>query len=201
MLSLIRGAKRLAWVFVTRLFAVFAVTAGFIAYDGLHDRLGKADVAVVLGAKVDRDGTPSAALRVRLDEAGALYAQGYFPRVIVSGGRGDEGFDEALVMRDYLIRHGVPATAILLDHHGVNTYASAINVTRWMRANHAGRVLLVSQFFHMSRSRLAFERCGAPVVYTAHAPRVDWRDLMGLGRDTAGYYTYWLIDYGCAPEG
>src|SRR5262245_47660290 len=60
---------------------------------GLHEEIGKADVALVLGSKVELDGTPSARLRARLDRTLELYRAGNFPKIITSGGLGKEGFD------------------------------------------------------------------------------------------------------------
>ena len=77
---------------------------------GLYDDLGQADVGLVLGARGERNGRPSPPLRARLRKAAQLYRAGYFPDVIVSGGIGKEGYDESIVMRDYLTEHGVPAS-------------------------------------------------------------------------------------------
>lgn len=175
----------------------FAIAAALIAYDGLNDRLGKADVGVVLGNKVEPNGEPSLDLATRLDEAADLYRQGYFPTVIVSGGVSFGGYDEPAAMRAYLVRQGLPDAAIVLDRDGFNTRATAVNAARWMRAQGVSRVLVVSQFYHMSRSRLAFERCGVGTIYTAHGRRFSTRDVYGLGRDTVGYAVYWLTDRGC----
>ena len=72
----------------------------------LSDELEKADVALVLGNKVEPDGTPSARLAARLDRTAELYHEGYFPLVIVSGGTGKEGYPEGTAMRDYLVNKG-----------------------------------------------------------------------------------------------
>ena len=184
-------------LFAAALPAAFACGAALIAYDGLHDRLGKADVGVVLGNKVEPNGEPSLDLATRLDEAGDLYRQGYFPILIVSGGVGPGAYDEPGAMRAYLVRQGVPAAAIVLDRTGINTRATAVNTAAWMRAHRASRVLVISQFYHIARSRLAFERCDVRTIYTAHGRRFSTRDVWGLGRDTAGYLVYWLTDRGC----
>jgi len=80
--------------------------------DGLQDNLHPADVAVVLGSKVNPDGVPSLMLRARLDETVELYREGYFKVVLVSGGHGREGYDEPVVMRHYLEKAGLPAASI-----------------------------------------------------------------------------------------
>jgi vancomycin permeability regulator SanA len=177
---------------------VFVVTATAISVDGLHDRIGKADVGVVLGTKVERNGTPSLAMARRLDEAVKLYRQGDFATVIVSGGQGREGYDEASVMRTYLLGHNIPAAAIIADHHGNNTEATARNTTAWMRAHGYSRVLLMSQFYHLPRSRLAFERCGMPAQYASHARLFSWHDAYAVSREVVGYYAYLAFDRGCA---
>ena len=192
-----RRAARLISTLAFLAVPAFAIGAALIAWDGLHDRLGKADVGVVLGNKVEPNGQPSFDLATRLDEARDLYRQGYFPIVIVSGGVGPGGYDEPAAMRAYLVRQGVPDGAIVLDRGGVNTRATAVDTAGWMRARGVGRALVISQFFHLSRSRLAFERCGVRTIYTAHGRRFSSRDVYGLGRDTAGYLVYWLTDREC----
>jgi len=46
-------------------------------------------------------GEPSPRLQSRLDKAFDLYSKNYFQQIIVSGGLGKEGFEEALVMTEY----------------------------------------------------------------------------------------------------
>src|SRR5215469_2100481 len=113
--------------------ALLLVTSLAICVDGLRDRIGKADVGVVLGSKVETSGMPSARLAARLDRAVELYRRGEFPVVIVSGGRGREGYDEGMVMRDYLIGKGVPAASIIVDLHGDTTMKTAENGAAIMR--------------------------------------------------------------------
>ena len=55
---------------------------------------------------------------------------GIIPAVIVSGGFGKEGWDEAQVMADYLAARGVPRSAILIDHEGNNTYLTALHTAQ-----------------------------------------------------------------------
>ncbi|HHZ19063.1 MAG TPA: YdcF family protein [Firmicutes bacterium] len=105
----------------------FMVHSALIIIDGLDDDIGKADVGVVLGNKVEVTGQPSKRLQSRLDKAVELYRQGYFKYIIVSGGFGKEGYDEAEVMRDYLIKKQVPPDAVIVDNKGNDTYLTARN--------------------------------------------------------------------------
>ena len=110
---------------------------------------GSPDCALVLGAGVRDDGTPSDVLRDRLDEALALYRAGRVTKIIVSGDHQSPGYDEPNAMRVYLEANGVPAPAIFLDHAGLDTYSSM-----W-RARHvfgASRIVVVTQRFHLARA-------------------------------------------------
>lgn len=176
---------------------VFLFTCAAICWDGLNDHIGKADVGVVLGTKVERNGRPSPAMRARLDEAVRLFRAGDFGTVIVSGGFGKEGYDEATVMKTYLLGRQVPEGAIVVDSHGDTTEATARNSVRWMREHSAKSALLISQYYHLSRTRLAFERCGVARPYTAHARLFLLRDIYAIPRDAIGYYAYWVLDRRC----
>ncbi|NLB41834.1 MAG: YdcF family protein, partial [Clostridiales bacterium] len=96
------------------IFLWFLIHIVVIAIDGLNDNIGISDVAVVLGNKVELDGKPSKGLQGRLDRALELYNKEHFKYIIVSGGTGEEGFDEAIVMKNYLVENGVSDEAVLL---------------------------------------------------------------------------------------
>jgi vancomycin permeability regulator SanA len=170
--------------------ALLLVTSLAICIDGLRDREGRADVGVVLGNKVETSGMPSARLAARLDKAVELYRRGDFPVVIVSGGRGREGYDEGVVMRGYLIGKGVPAASIIVDLHGDTTMRTAENSAAIMRTHGYRSAFLISQYFHISRTRLAFSRCGIDATYNAHARHFEARDLFAVPRDAIGYLSY-----------
>ena len=74
-----------------------------------------APVALVLGAQVKPDGTPSAFLAARLDLAKRLYDAGRVEMIMVSGDHRAPEYDEPVAMRDYLIRSGVPGTKLIID--------------------------------------------------------------------------------------
>lgn len=161
-----------------------------IIIDGLTDELGPADVAVILGNKVEPDGQPSARLKSRLDCAISLYYQGYFPRIIVSGGVGKEGFDEAIVMRDYLMRKGIHQKNILVDSQGKTTFHTAQNSVALMKQRGYRTIMVISQYYHISRTKLAFRKMEIKQIYSAHARFFEWRDLYSIPREVVGYYKY-----------
>lgn len=157
---------------------------------GLRDDVGKADAALVLGSKVELTGVPSQRLKARLDKTVELYQAGYFPWVIVSGGLGKEGFDEALVMRDYLTAHGIPQDQVIMDNQGHTTFDSAVNTRRILREKNLKSVFVVSQYFHLPRSRLALTRSGINAVHSASPRYFEMRDLYSAPRELIGYGSY-----------
>lgn len=172
----------------------FTLAATLIVADGLTDDIHAADVVIVPGNTVEKDGRPSARLRARLDRTVSLYRQGLFPNVIVSGGVGIEGFDEAAVMKRYLVENGVPDGRILVDSGGANTYLTARNAARIMRENGWRNAMVVSQYFHVPRTRLAVKRSGVTPVFSAHAQYFELRDVYSIAREVIGYGAYLLRD-------
>ena len=185
---MLRFCCRLACCF----FLVFLLGSLAIICDGLRDNLHAADLAVVLGNAVKRDGQPSQQLQARLDHTVDLYQQGYFKLVLVSGGLGKEGYDEPAVMRHYLEAQGVPHDAIFEDDAGFNTWHTAKDTAVFLAAHRLKSVLIVSQYFHMPRCRLAFSRFGIAPAYSSHAHLWSLRDFYSVPREVVGYIGYYF---------
>ncbi|MBX0289364.1 YdcF family protein [Hymenobacter sp. HSC-4F20] len=160
--------------------------------DGLTDDVRPADCLVVLGNTVQPNGRLSERLRARLDKARELYGQEVSPLIFVSGGLGREGHYEGTAMQRYLVAHGVPPAAIVVDNAGDNTLATARNFGRLARARHLRSAVVVSQFFHLSRTKLMLRQQAVPTVYGAHAAYYEGRDAYALAREFAAYYAYLL---------
>lgn len=184
--KLLRSFIMLAAAFL----AWFVVHTAFIVADGLKDERNQVDVAVVLGNKVELDGEPSERLKARLDKAAALYDEGYFRHVIVSGGTGKEGFDEAAVMKAYLVQKGIPESGITEDNKGINSYWTARNAAMIMDQSGWNSAMVVSQYFHISRTKLAFKKMDIREVYGAHAEFFELRDAYSILREFPAYYKY-----------
>lgn len=167
------------------------LAAAALVLVGLNDTVADADLIVVPGNTVAADGTPSPRLRARLDVALKVFREHRAPSIFVSGGIGREGFDEAVSMSNYLVKNGVPATAIVKDNLGVDTLATAKNAAHFMRANGLKKAIVATQYFHVPRTRLALERNGVNVVGTEHAHYFEIRDLYSIFREAVGYATYY----------
>lgn len=125
------------------------VRASTAAYRHTLDDAPTTPVALVLGAGLLADGTPSPALRARLDDAIALVERGTVRVLLVSGDNGTVDHDEPTAMRDYLVAHGVPASKIVLDYAGFSTWDSCVRAKEVFGVR---RVLIVTQPFHLPRA-------------------------------------------------
>ncbi|WP_089155137.1 SanA/YdcF family protein [Micromonospora sp. NBS 11-29] len=116
-----------------------------------------APVALVLGAKVEPDGTPSPFLAGRLEIARQLYASGKVKVVLVSGDHMNWDYDEPDGMRRWLVDRGVPAEKVVLDHAGFDTYDSCARARRVFGVR---RATVVTQSFHLPRAVALCRRLG-----------------------------------------
>ena len=173
------------------LFLLFLICVTCIIYDGLHDHIIDADIIIVLGNKVNLDGKPSLQLKSRLDKTVGLYQQGKAKLIFVSGGFGKEGFDEALVMSNYLESSNIPKQAIIIDSLGVDTMTTAKNASELMNSQNLHSAIVITQYFHISRSKLALRKMGVTNLGSAHAEYFSIRDFYSLPREVIGYAVYW----------
>jgi len=171
--------------------AVYIFAAAAIAVDGLSDKIFVSDLIIVLGNSIEANGQPSQRLQARLDRALELFRQGNAPQIFVSGGLGKEGFDEANVMADYLKDQGVPNSSIIRDSQGVDTAATAVNASRYMKMHRLHSAIAVSQFFHISRVKLALRRTGVQKIGSSHARFSEPRDFYSLAREVIAYPVYY----------
>ncbi|NUP49428.1 MAG: DUF218 domain-containing protein [Catenulispora sp.] len=104
-------------------------------------------VAVVFGA-AEHNGYPTPYLARRLDVALDLYQRKKVTVILVTGATAP-GYDEPTAMRDYLTRRGVPASRIVRDFAGLDTWESCVRVKKIFGVEHA---TLVTQDFHLPRA-------------------------------------------------
>lgn len=129
-----------------------------------------AQTALLLGALVRRDGTPSGMLADRIEVAAQLYRDGKVEKVLASGDHGRVDYDEVNAMRRGLIAAGVPARDVFTDHAGFDTWDS---VVRARKVFDVGSVLVVTQDFHLPRAVWLARRAGL--------------DAEGVSADLHGY--------------
>ncbi|NUT54106.1 MAG: DUF218 domain-containing protein [Saccharothrix sp.] len=182
--------RRVRWKRVLVAFGVLAVLAavpwvwvqaGSAAHRHDAADVPDAPVALVLGAGLTPEGTPSAFLAGRLDVAADLYRRGKVEVLLVSGDNSTVGYDEPSAMRDYLIAAGVPADVVVADYAGFDTWDSC---TRAKRIFGVERATVVTQEFHLPRAVALCRSAGI--------------DASGVGHDTSQWPT--TTAYGYARE-
>lgn len=186
---LLRRAQKFKWKYgLALLVGWLLLHTLLITLDGLRDSQQPADIGVILGNKVNADGTLSERLTQRLACGLALYRSGRIRRVLVSGGLGREGFYEGDKMRDYLRAHGVPDSVLIVDNHGNNTQQTVRNTLRLRARLHFRSVLVVSQYYHISRTKMLFRQAGFSAVSGVSPWYFEWRDAYSLLREFGAYY-------------
>lgn len=174
-------------------FFIIIIPGIVIITDGLiDDTNSKSKVAVIFGSKVNTDGSLSKRLKSRLDRGLQLYTDSLVNEIYVSGGLGKEGYYEGTRMAAYLISEGVPKNFIKVDNDGVNTRSTAVNFVKDYPSE--ASVVIVTQYFHVTRCKLAFRQIGIEHVKGVHAKHFELRDLYATIREVVGYYKY-LIFY------
>ncbi len=108
-----------------------------------------AHTALVLGAKVYRNGYPSAVLHDRLTSAVTLYKRKKIKKILLSGDHGTKNYDEVNNMKKFLRKQGIPARDIFLDHAGFNTYDSIVRAKKIFLVK---KMIIVTQNYHLYRA-------------------------------------------------
>ena len=122
-------------------------------------------VAIVLGARVERDGTASDTLHDRVLTGVELYTAGKAGKLLLSGGG-----REPAVMKKLALELGVPEADIVLDDLGTRTLESC------SRARHVfgiEKAIVVTQDYHLARSLYLCRSFGVEAI-GANAKRREY---------------------------
>jgi uncharacterized SAM-binding protein YcdF (DUF218 family) len=160
---------------------------------GLTDYRAEVDAVVIFGAQVHPSGVLSGTLASRVDKGIELYEQGYTPLLIMSGGTGIEGVNEAEAMRRYAIERGVPAEAILLDREGNNSELTVLHTIALAEAYNLNRIVAVSSSYHLPRIKMLFLSHGFDVLTVPTDGIKEAGSLYTAGiREIPGWWFYWF---------
>ena len=118
-------------------------------------------VAIVFGAGLWRDGSPTPVLRDRVSTAAELYFAGKVNKILMSGDNRTEFHNEPGAMREYALSLGIPGEDIVLDYAGWRTYDTCY---RAISIFHIDDAILVTQAFHLPRAIYTCNHLGLPSV-------------------------------------
>jgi SanA protein len=134
-------------------------------------------VAVVFGAGLRRDGTPTTILRDRVETAAKLYFDGKAEKLLMSGDNSSVQYNEPEAMRQYAIGLGVPLDAIVLDYAGRRTYDTCYRAKAIFGVDAA---ILVTQSFHLPRALFLCNAFGVKSVGVNADNYHYWPPLMAI---------------------
>ncbi|MCC4615978.1 YdcF family protein [Xanthomonas campestris pv. asclepiadis] len=158
--------------------------AGWIVWVGDRDQAAPADVIIVLGAAA-YDARPSPVFEERIRHALDLYAQGYAPRLLFTGGFGNGArFAESQVARRYALRHGVPPEAIVIETVSRTTRQNLQQARALMDRHGMHRAIIVSDPLHMARALRLSQELGVDALASStpstrfRSFHTSWRFLL-----------------------
>ncbi|MGD1716003.1 SanA/YdcF family protein [Hydrocoleum sp. CS-953] len=128
-------------------------------------------IAIVFGAGVWADGTPTPMLADRVQGAVNLYKIGSIKKILMTGDNSTPDYNEVKAMEEYAINQGVSVEDITLDYAGFSTYESCYRAKEIFGITQA---VLVTQNYHLPRA-----------VYTCRQLGVD---ALGLGTPDWGKF-------------
>jgi len=118
-------------------------------------------VAIVFGAGLWRNGTPTPVLIDRVTQAANLYFSGKVEKLLMSGDNRFVDYNEPEAMRQLALSLGVPDEAIVRDYAGRRSYDTCYRAKAIFGVTQA---ILVTQAFHMPRTIYLCNKLGVDSV-------------------------------------
>ncbi|MBY6162324.1 YdcF family protein [Mameliella alba] len=151
-------------------------------------------MALVLGAAVRADGSPSPALKRRTLHAVDLWRRGDVRALILSGGTRTHPPTEAEVMARLCRAEGMPDTALVLEPEALTTEDNMRLSAPLVSRMGAPCVVVVTDRYHAARACLVARRAGLTVC--ASCPGLTgapaWRVMRAWSREAVAFAWYWL---------
>ena len=118
-------------------------------------------IAIVFGAGVWEDGTPTPMLADRVQAAVDLYKAGRASKLLMTGDNSSADYNEVKAMQEYAEAQGVPTNNIILDYAGFSTYESCYRAKEIFGITQA---VLVTQNFHLARAVYTCRQLGVEAI-------------------------------------
>lgn len=136
----------------------------------------------------------------RFVNAYELYKTGKVKKLLLTGGSGDllqKNPSEAVGMKDFLVRIGVPASDIIVEGDSRNTWENAVFTKKILADQYPGAsCLLITSAWHMRRSIGCFEKAGVkstPFSVDFVTERDRWAPENSLIPDRQGFYLWEML--------
>lgn len=124
--------------------------------------ISKNKVGLLLGTgKFNRNGYINAYYQYRIDAAIKLYKAGKIKSILISGDNSRKDYDEPSLMKEDLVKRGVPANVIYLDYAGFRTLDSIVRAKKIFGQS---KITVISQKFHNERAIFLGESFGLDII-------------------------------------
>lgn len=180
-----RSFGMLMWIFLVGL--IFATCVNWTMVKSSEARVVTAEststssVALVFGAGLRRDGTPSDALGDRVQTAVELYKANKVRKILMTGDNGSTDYDEVTAMKRYAVARGVPAEDVVLDYAGFRTYDSCYRAKAIFMVDD---IIAVSQGFHLPR-----------IIYLCQSRGINTVGIVADKRDYLGEHSWAVREF------
>ncbi len=147
---------------------------------GTPPQLGSAQAIVVLGGGLQADGELNDISIRRVLHGIVLYRRGLASLLVLLGEPRGNSRAEAVVRAELAGTLGVPPDAILTETRAFTTREEAGYVEELLRSKGVGKILLVTDSYHMGRAKGVFQKAGFEVLA---APADDFSALSDFPKD------------------
>lgn len=163
------------------------------------DKLNKADLIIVLGGERGE--------RVRFGKH--LYNEGYADKMLLSGGPiihfpGGKKITWASEMKEYAIRLGIPAKAIILQEKSHTTFGDATYSYQLLKDTLPNSIILVTSPYHSKRAFSIFKKVfvdvnvySVPVTNSWFKPNSWWKSKKARHQVLREYFALLLYYLEC----
>lgn len=157
------------FIFIVSVYVIIFVTSKTYIYDTAVD-VPIAEVALVPGAALTKDGGLSSVFTARVNGAIELYKEKKVSKILVSGDNSTLSHNEVSPARIYLINKGILDQDIFLDHAGFDTYSSMYRARDIFGVS---SIIISTQSFHLPRAVFIARQLGIE----AYGVRADITNL------------------------
>jgi SanA protein len=135
-------------------------------------------IAIIFGARVFADGRLTNSLYDRVLTGVELYRAGRVKKLLMTGDRQDDSYDEPAAMKKMALELGVAESDIVLDNDGKRTYDSCYRAREIFEVRKA---ILVTQDYHQPRALYLCNNLGIDSIgITANRRTYDREDYYHL---------------------
>jgi uncharacterized SAM-binding protein YcdF (DUF218 family) len=166
-----------------------AISVVFVIFDGLNDVGDRADTALVVQQ------SDSAQTDALLGHAADLYKGGKFHHIIIAAAGSFPSFAAQAEMTKYLEDHHVPSSAIIEDSGAADYAVMAHDVSGVMKRQAMSSVMIISDYYCMTRLKLALLHAGVSNVAKSHVGTAGLGDAWPIVCEVGALYQYIFRTY------